>query len=335
MFADTADSQNKLPGKGGEPEPKAKACFAQERRQKRLAKNRGTAKRSRERKRAFLQQLQQRMYSLELEKSRMEQAIVQRDEQLMQMRGLPGAHPQENLDGVNKGLPPCQENGLDGTTMRIVLPDVSAPLKVHSKIAPPPSSNPGHAEDPNISTQKSSSQCSASHESLAIEGGPPDAKSAVTCSIDHDQHFADFLAVFFQDSQGLPSYAKGASRNLDPAILDPLETQQVVRDWNEAISTRSEHGENESLSPAQLLPSAVHQQDIKERFGTPGIGQDVSSVDVTWFSTAASWTSISSSTHIGNYLQETNHCLSEEEMSLCCSRPCGEESNCNNTQPPW
>ena len=34
------------------------------------------------------------MYSLELEKSRMEQAIVQRDEQLMQMRGLPGAHPQ-------------------------------------------------------------------------------------------------------------------------------------------------------------------------------------------------------------------------------------------------
>ena len=110
--------------------------------------------------------------------------------------------------------------------MCIVLPDVSAPLKVHSKIAPPPSSNPGHAEDPNISTQKSSSQCSASHESLAIEGGPPDAKSAVTCSIDHDQHFADFLAVFFQDSQGLPSYAKGASRNLDPAILDPLETQQ-------------------------------------------------------------------------------------------------------------
>ena len=110
-----------------------------------------------------------------------------------------------NFDGVNKGPP-----------------DVSAAPKVHIKIAPPSSSNTGHLEDPNIST----SQCSASHESLAIQGGPSDAKSAAYRSIDHDQHFADFLANFSPDSQGLPAYAKGASSNFDPAMWEPLETLQ-------------------------------------------------------------------------------------------------------------
>ena len=46
MLADTADS-HKLPGKVDEHESKAKAYFAHERKQKRLAKNRVTAKRSR------------------------------------------------------------------------------------------------------------------------------------------------------------------------------------------------------------------------------------------------------------------------------------------------
>ena len=48
----------------------------------------------REKKRGYLQSLKDRVESLQLDQTKLKQAVLQRDNQLMHMRGLPALHPQ-------------------------------------------------------------------------------------------------------------------------------------------------------------------------------------------------------------------------------------------------
>ncbi|KAL3135170.1 hypothetical protein ABBQ38_006261 [Trebouxia sp. C0009 RCD-2024] len=137
MGAETAKT-HKLSGTG-QTEAEAQERFAYEKKQRRLAKNRVLAGQAREKKRGYLQSLKHRVESLKLERNKLKQAVSQRDEQLMQMRGLPATHPQGSFDEVDEGLQP-DKDGPPGPPIRIVL--CPATPNLHIKLPQPPTSYP-------------------------------------------------------------------------------------------------------------------------------------------------------------------------------------------------
>ena len=155
MLEDNAD-RHELAGKG-ETEAEAQERFAYVKKQKRLAKNRDTARRSRylacvcaslqhtrgtgfepapvfllselclhacrQAKKERLRSLQNRIELLELGQIRLKQAVLQRDEQLLQMRSLPAT--------------PCRGLPLHFTTIDMFLSTSSQPIGCMSSKALP------------------------------------------------------------------------------------------------------------------------------------------------------------------------------------------------------
>lgn len=105
MLADNAEDPN-LAGQAGKFEMHSKLCLPHDREQRRRAKNRATAKTSRDRRKALMQCLQQRVHTLQLKKNCLQQAILQRDEQIMQLKDVTG-----KSDVLNHRMPYTTQEG--------------------------------------------------------------------------------------------------------------------------------------------------------------------------------------------------------------------------------